>query len=252
MLIAQISDTHILAKTSDEPTAASRAQNLQQCVADINRQGADAVIHTGDSVQNGAAEEYEHLREILAGLEAPYFLVPGNRDRRDPLRQAFDHIAQLSRDSEFLHYVIDDYPLRLVAMDSVDTGERKGRMCDRRLDWLQETLALEPDKATVLFFHHPPFDIAPRNYVGGYRHQEEADNLAATVARHPQVTRILCGHVHCQHDTDWGGTTGTTMPSVAVDVRKGVDEAIGAAPLYLLHAFSADQGLVTQARVAPH
>lgn len=249
MLIAQISDSHILPKASDAAIAAGRAENLRQCVADINRWGVDAVVHTGDCVQNGMAEEYAHLREILGNLNAPYFLVPGNRDRRDVLWRTFDHLAYLPRKHDFLHYVIDDYPLRLVALDTVDTGERKGRCCTQRLDWLRQTLARRPDKPTVLFLHHPPFDIAWQGYVGGYRHREEAENLAAVVSRHLQVVRVLCGHVHCQHRTEWGGTVATSMPSVAVDVRKGVDEAIGKAPVYLLHSFSADQGFVSYMRV---
>lgn len=249
MIIAQISDTHILPKSSDEAAAASRAENLQRCIADINRQGVDVVLHTGDTVQNGAAEEYGYLREILAELDAPYFLVPGNRDRRDALRLALDHLSFLPKTGDFLHYVIEDYALRLVALDSVHTGERKGFFCERRLAWLEETLSREPDRPTVLFFHHPPFDLPGQGYVGGYRHPEDAENLAAAVRRHPQVVRVLCGHVHCLHREEWGGTVATTMPSVAVDVRKGVDEAIGEAPLYFLHRFSRDGDLVSDTRI---
>lgn len=249
MLIAQISDTHILAKTSVVATAASRAENLRQCVADINRQGVDAVVHTGDSVQNGTAEEYAHLREILAELNAPYYLVPGNRDRRDVLRHALDHLAYLPRNGEFLHYVIENYPIRLIALDSVHTGERKGFFCRQRLAWLEETLAREPNRPTLLFFHHPPFDIPWLDYVGGYRHPEEAEDLARLVSCHPQVVRLLCGHVHCLHREELGGAVATTMPSVAVDVRKGVDEAIGVSPLYLLHTFSRDKDLVSHMQV---
>src|SRR3954466_10490844 len=47
MILAQITDTHILAKTSDDPAGASRAENLRRCVADINARGVEAVIHTG-------------------------------------------------------------------------------------------------------------------------------------------------------------------------------------------------------------
>ena len=81
MVIAQISDTHILARSSGDPVGASRADDLRRCIADINRQAVDAVIHTGDSVQNGTADEYAHLRGILADLNAPLFITPGNRDR---------------------------------------------------------------------------------------------------------------------------------------------------------------------------
>lgn len=248
MIIAQISDTHILARSSDQSAGAARAEALRRCVADINRQGADAVIHTGDTVHHGTAEEYAHLSEILAGLQAPLFLIPGNRDRRDALSGAFGHLSYLPANGEFLHYAIDDYPIRLVALDSVDAGERKGAFCARRLAWLEETLAREPDRPTILFIHHPPFDI-PRHFVGGYRRPHEAGDLTAAVARHPQVKRLLCGHVHCLHREPWAGTVATIMPSVAADLRKDGDAAIDAAPLYLLHVASNGGALASHTRI---
>ncbi len=248
MIIAQISDTHIVAKSADDAEGARRAATLRRCVADINRQGVDAVIHTGDSVQNGLAAEYAHLAEIVAELEAPFFLVPGNRDRHDALRDAFGHHSHLPATGGHFHYAIEDHPIRLVALDSVETGERKGVFPAERLAWLDDTLSQEPDRPTILFMHHPPFDIDP-HYVGGYRTQQEADDLAATVSRHPQVLRLICGHVHRLHGVRWGGTVATTMPSVAVDLRKGVDAAIESAPLYLLHTASEDGGLISRARV---
>ncbi len=247
MLIAQISDTHILAKASDEAVAASRADNLRRCIDDINRQGADAVIHTGDSVQQGTADEYAHLRAILAELEAPIFITPGNRDGKATLRVAFDDAGYLPMEGDLLHYTIEDYPLRLVALDSVVAGERKGVFGADRLAWLEETLAREPERPTLLFIHHPPFDIAP-HYIDGYRCPQDAVNLASLVSLHPQVAQLLCGHVHCLHRVPWGGTIATVMPSIAVDVRREAD-AFGDAPAYLLHRFSNDEGLVTQTRV---
>ena len=250
MIIAQISDTHILATSSENPVASQRAENLRRCVAHINRQGVDAVIHTGDSVHHGSADEYSHLREILAELDAPLLLTPGNRDRHAELRAAFQHLPYLPRYGEFLHYAVDDYPVRLVAVDSVSAGERKGVFCAERVAWLDETLAQEPNKPTVLFIHHPPFDIAPE-YLGGYRRAQDADHLAAVVRRHAQVKRLLCGHVHWLHHQSWAGTTATTMPSVAVDLRKGVEDALEGVPLYLMHIASNDS-VATQVMAASH
>jgi 3',5'-cyclic AMP phosphodiesterase CpdA len=248
MIIAQISDTHILARDSESPAAERRARDLGRCVADINRQRPDIVIYTGDMVQHGRPEEYHHLREILAPLTAPLYPIPGNRDAGPALRAAFGDHAHLAKTDGFLHYAVEDYPLRLIALDSTADGERKGVFCDRRAAWLDETLCRDPDRPTVLFIHHPPFDIED-HYVGGYRRPREAEDLAAVVSRHPQVVRLLCGHVHCPTHRPWAGTTATTMPSIAVDVRKGVDEAaIMSQPLYYLHRWSEDEGLVTQTR----
>ena len=249
MIVAQISDTHILARTSVEPVAERRARNLGRCVADINRQRPDAVIYTGDMVQHGRPDEYDHLREILAPLTAPLYPIPGNRDTNSALRDAFADHVHLAKTDGFLHYAVEDYPLRLIALDSTADGERKGVFCAERVAWLDQTLGREPDKQTVLFIHHPPFDIED-HYVGGYRRPREAEDLAAVVSRHLQVVRLLCGHVHCPTNRSWAGTIATTMPSIAVDVRKGVDEAaVMSQPLYLLHRWSEDEGLVSHTRV---
>jgi 3',5'-cyclic AMP phosphodiesterase CpdA len=248
MIIAQISDTHILAKSSDDAHAAPRAESLRRCVADINRQGADAVIHTGDSVHHGTTHEYAYLGEILAELKAPLFLTPGNRDRHNGIRAAFENLPYLPRSGDFLHYAIEDYPVRLVALDSVSAGERKGVFCGERRTWLEETLARKPNHPTILFIHHPPFDVGD-HYVGGYRHTQDAEELAAVVRRHKQVERLLCGHVHRFHRESWADTTATIMPSVAIDLRKDVDAALAGTPLYVLHSWSREGGLQSQMRV---
>ena len=250
MIIAQISDTHILARSSKDAVAARRAEDLRRCVADINRQRVDVVLHTGDSVHHGAAEEYAQLREILTELKAPLFMTPGNRDQPALLREALKGVADLPAEGEFSHYAVDDYPVRLIALDSVAAGERKGVFGEERRAWLDATLARRPEKKTILFIHHPPFDIAD-HYIGGYRNTGEPEELAQLVSRHSQVERLLCGHVHCWHRESWGGTVATTMPSVAVDLRKGVDDALGTSPLYLLHSVASDGSLVTQTRVVP-
>ena len=106
MRIAQISDTHILPRASDDPVGASRAEDLRRCIADINRQAVDAVVHTGDCVQHGTAEEYAHLREIVAELQAPLFLTPGNRDNQAALRAAFRQFTYFPSDGDLLHYAV--------------------------------------------------------------------------------------------------------------------------------------------------
>ena len=250
MFLAQISDTHILSFESDHPAASLRAECLERCVADINRQNPDAVIFTGDTVQHGRSDEYARLQALLAPLEAPLYLVPGNRDDKQQMRAAFGDYAYLPSDGDFLHYVIDDYDARLVGLDSTLTGERKGRFCEMRQAWLAETLRQEPDRPTLLYIHHPPFDVDD-HYVGGYRRPEEAAALADIVGRHPQVIGLICGHVHWPVSREWAGTQARIMPSVAVDVRHGVDESEARGrPVYMLHRVSRERGLVSQARMA--
>jgi len=248
VLIAQISDTHILAPGSDHPAAELRADCLRRCVADLNRQQPDVVVFTGDTVQHGQLDEYALLRELLAPLEAPLYLVPGNRDDKTNLRQAFDDMVFLPDEGEFLHYVVEDYAVRLVAIDSTSAGERKGVFCPARQSWLDSVLSEQPELPTILYIHHPPFDVGD-HYVGGYRRPEDAVALENVVSRHPQIAGLLCGHVHWPIEREWAGTQARIMPSVAVDVRKGIDESQARErPIYMLHEINNETGFTSQMR----
>jgi len=250
MLIAQISDTHILAKSSDRPEAPSRADDLRRCIADINSLDPlpEIVIHTGDTVQTGSREDYDQLTDLLALLKLPIFLAPGNRDDRDNFRTAF---GPANGDYPFLHQVVEDYHIRLVGLDTTEPEQRKGAFCADRLRWLDETLAAAPDRPTILFMHHPPFDVGPR-YIDGYSNPADRTALRSVIDSHPQIRRLVCGHCHRSSARSWAGTEATTMASVACDVREGIDaERFATTPMYQLHAISDDGTVATQTRFAP-
>ena len=249
MLIAQLSDTHILTPASDPTAAQLRSDCLRRCVADINEQEPDAVIFTGDTVQHGQPDEYARLRELLQPLQAPLYTVPGNRDDKTAMRRALSDHDHLPADGEFLHYVVDTHGLRLVALDSTLAGERKGRFCEARQAWLEAVLSEQPDRETLLFIHHPPFDVGD-HYIGGYRRPEESAALEAIVGSHSQVAAFICGHVHWPIEREWAGTQARIMPSVAVDLRKGIDETEARGrPVYMLHDIGRESGLSTELRM---
>jgi 3',5'-cyclic AMP phosphodiesterase CpdA len=248
MLIAQISDTHILAESSHRPEAGPRAEDLRRCIADINclDPAPDLVIHTGDTVQTGAPADYAHLRKLLAPLRMPVYLAPGNRDDRANFRAAFEPAAA---DGIFLQYTVEEFPVRLVALDSIDPAHNQGVYCADRQRWLDACLSAAPGRPTILFIHHPPFDVG-QHYIDGYRDPADRAALAAIVARHRQVRRLLCGHCHRSSQRIWADTQATTMPSVARDLREGIDaQRLAGTPLYQLHALSDDGEVATQTRL---
>jgi hypothetical protein len=57
--------------------------------------------------------------------------------------------------------------------------------------------------------------------------------------------------VHWPIDREWAGTQARIMPSVAVDLRKGVDEEQARGrPIYMLHRLSRATGLASHAKTA--
>ena len=222
-----------------------------RCVSDIAslEPRPDLVIHTGDMAQDGAIAEYEHFRQILSPLDVPVYLTPGNRDQRDAFRTVFHDRGYLPAAGEFLHYVIDDQPVRLVALDTVRPGDRRGGLCRDRLGWLDSVLTRGGDKPTVLFMHHPPFD-GTEDYPDSFRDRGEAEALSEMVGRHATIVRILCGHLHRPLDIEIGSTVASTMQSVAVDLSQDPERSSDA-PIYHIHQMTPDAGLVTKRRLVP-
>ena len=186
----------------------------------------------------------------LSELDAPFFMVPGNRDRFAALRGIFPHLDYLPAEGDDFRYAVDGFPLRLIGLDSMLPDVRKGVFGADRISWLEEALGQAPDTPTLLFMHHPPFDVPQAGYTDGYRDAADAEALTGAVSRHRQVIRLICGHVHVLHGERWGNAIATTMPSVAVDVRKGVAPEIGDAPVYMLHEYSEDGELDSVMQVA--
>lgn len=241
MLIAQISDTHILGDDSDHPSAGLRSAWLERCVEGINQHAPDAVLFTGDTTQHGQPGEYERLFGVLSNLDAPLYMVPGNRDDQRTLRDVLGHSAHDSLADDFFNYTVETHEVRLVGLDSTAPGERKGVFGPSRLAWLDAVLSQQPERPTVLFIHHPPFDVSD-HYIGGYRRNEEAAAMGRLVSGHPQVAALICGHVHWLVEQEWAGTQARIMPSVAVDLRKGIDEEQAAGrPIFMLHQLNGDQ-----------
>ena len=250
MLIAQISDMHVKGPGSTAMAGIDTTTGLNRAVAHLIalRPRPDIVLATGDLVAEGTDEEYGVLRDSMRTLTAPVYLIPGNHDDRDGMRRAFPDHAYLPKDGNFLQYVIDDYPVRLIALDTLVPGENGGWLCAERLAWLEARLAEAPERPTVIFMHHPPF-VSGIAELDGIR-CEGGEELGVIVARHPQVERVLCGHIHRPIQVRWHGTLASTCPSTAVqmglDLRPDGPFGWSAEPnACQLHLWRPDVGLIS-------
>src|SRR5439155_25479811 len=112
-LLVQLSDPHIGATwAAGDPVARLRA-----AVESVRRMPdvPDAVLMSGDLADNAADAEYELVRELLAQIGAPFYVLPGNHDHRDTLRRHFDLDGTAGTP---VQYAVSLGPLQLVAPDS--------------------------------------------------------------------------------------------------------------------------------------
>jgi len=248
MLIVHLSDAHFLRKGVLSFGKVDTHGHMNRCIATIAamRPVPDAVLFTGDLTNDGDLQAYQTLAAMLDALGLPIYVIPGNHDDRDLIRMAFPSNKMRSASGP-LCYVVDDHPVRIVALDSSVDGKPYGQLGDGQLAWLAATLAAERIKPTLVMLHHPPFKT-------GIGHMDwsmlrDSAALAAIIRHHPQVERVLCGHVHRAVQTRFAGTIAQIPPGVAHQVKLTLDEGRGPwimePPGFLVHRWSQDDGVVT-------
>jgi 3',5'-cyclic AMP phosphodiesterase CpdA len=250
VIIAQISDTHLIV---DGPGSAQRIADFKSVIADINAldPAPDLIVHTGDIVHNGRTDEYAAAAAILRRARAPVYVMAGNKDDRANLREAFAADGYLADASEFIDYAVDGYPVRLLMLDTVNPGSKKGDFCTRRLARLEALLAQENSKPIAVFTHHPPFEVL----VGPERfHFDDLgvmERLAAAILKPGRVAAILSGHVHRSTMGRVGTIPAAIVPSAATGLRYGDYPAhLTARPIYFVHRSCTHGGFSTETHVA--
>lgn len=249
MLIAQITDSHVIEESLLLFGRIDTNGMLDAAIEAIlaHTPAIDAVLVTGDLTNDGAPAQIGAFLARIDRLSMPVFVVPGNHDDRNVLR-ALAEWEHLPSDGP-LCYAADLGPLRLIALDSSRDDVHSGLLGSDQLAWLDARLAEQPERPTLVMLHHPPF-------LTGIGHMdrvtlEDAVALEAVIARHPQVERVLCGHMHRPIQRRFGGTIAMTAPScahqVALNLEPGADGRwIFEPPAMLLHHFDAAGGaLVT-------
>lgn len=252
MLIAQISDMHINERGTAGIGGADAIGNLEACIAHLNAltPSPDLVLATGDLVKDGAPGEYATLREILEPLRLPLYVIPGNHDIRETMSEAFADAEYLPANGSLMNYTIEDYPVRLLALDTVVPRAPHGLMDTERLAWLEARLAEAPERPSIVFMHHPPFKIGIK-MMDGMRCSGGAA-LGAILAGNPQVERLLCGHVHRAVHVRFHGTAASASPSTAAQIALDLSGEVDLKtlwsdepPAFMLHLWQAGEGLAS-------
>jgi 3',5'-cyclic AMP phosphodiesterase CpdA len=251
ILIAQISDFHLRPRGLPALGFVDTNSFARRAVATLLalRPAPDAVIVTGDIADTGDPREYAMAREILSALPMPVFLIPGNHDDRDAMRASLGDTGWLGpAGSGPINSVADIGAVRLVCLDSLVPGRPHGELGAATLAWLDATLAAAADRPTLVAVHHPPFRT-------GLSHIDaillgDGAALEEVISRHPQVGRVVSGHLHRSITASFGGTLAMIAPGtahqVALDLVDSPTALFVMEPAgFLAHTWTADTGFVS-------
>lgn len=243
IVLAHVSDTHLdLGERSAE-----RASRVLGYLNDLPGQ-LDAVIVTGDLVDNGLPAEYEQARTILSSRH-PLFTCPGNHDARQPYREVL--LGQPGADTP-VNEVHHTAGAVFALCDSTLPGRSDGRLADETITWLDGVLTRTPtDTPVFVCFHHPP--VVLHSPILDSIRQHDEQRLAEVLRRHPHVVALLCGHAHTPAASTFAGRPLLVAPGVASTLRLPwesgdlLDHALP--PAVAFHVLDDDWRLTTHYRV---
>ena len=250
MLVAQITDLHIVEPGGLVADRVDTATMLSQAVATLNRLDPrpDLVLATGDLVNDGNEAQYHHLDNLLAPLQIQLLPVPGNHDDRTIMRALFADVLPPGKPDQPIDYVVEAPTYRVIGLDTTRPGHHDGALADDQLAWLDRTLSARPEVATIIFQHHPPFEsgIAWMDRDCGFA---SAPGEADVIGRHPQVAMLTCGHYHRMMASRFAGTTAcvwpSTGPQLVLDLSDGPVGYTAEPPALALHSIGPDLQVVS-------
>lgn len=213
--ILQISDTHIVPEGKLVSGRLDSAAALARLVARINairdQMGAlDAVVVTGDLTHNGDSASFKRFRDLMAPLELPLLVIPGNHDARAPMRAAFDD--HLPTDGP-LNWTRQIGAVRLIGLDTLVEGQGLGTLTDASLEFLRHSLAEAAGSPVLLALHHPPF-LSGIAFMDRITLTNRAD-LQKVLTGYSGELRLICGHIHAMMVTQVAGHIAISAPSPA-------------------------------------
>jgi Icc protein len=246
MLIAQITDIHLGsdAGNPDEPNRRRLDQTLEHLLTIKPR--PDLLLLTGDLADSGKDREaYWQLKNALRDYPISTHFCMGNHDSRGPF---FDLFSQVPGPSGFLQYAIEEHPVRVLMLDTLEVNRHGGGFCEDRAAWLEERLSEQPERPTLLALHHPPLPTG-LSWITENPDALWAERLRSVVAKHDNIVGIVAGHLHRPVVTLWAGkmlvVCPPTSPQIALDLDTidpdqpdGRPMIVAAPPGFALHFWS--------------
>lgn len=193
MTIAHISDLHFGRLAGEGIVAA--------LIEEVNRDEIDRVVISGDLTQRARPREFAAAQKMLAQMEAPTLVVPGNHDVYPwwrPVRRLWTPLQR------YKQYIAEDLApsfeaegVAVLGLTSAYGASIKGGRvrADDRAVLRRYFQSVADDAFKILVLHHHLTHIQslrPHDIVGQARRTLDA-------AVESGVDLILCGHLHVSH-----------------------------------------------------
>jgi 3',5'-cyclic-AMP phosphodiesterase len=231
---AHLSDIHIsVLGDHHDMLSGHSAVLLANIFAALNRvDDLDFVLITGDVLDTAHQAEFNRFQQLIRTLTKPYYILPGNHDRRE-----LDDTTGLTRCDFARHFnpqfadrpsasvgqagywsVAVSQNVQLIGLDSPRDEDWGGIIDAAQMAWLEHELAAHAAKLVILAVHHPFHALAPIDHHPHWTKFvcDNGPDMLALLNRYPQVKLVLTGHHHQAKVDHLGARLHISCPAVAV------------------------------------
>jgi 3',5'-cyclic-AMP phosphodiesterase len=214
--LLQISDTHLHAAADSRMrgvTTYSTFLSVLEHAKRDRRWPVDAILATGDIVQDESRAGYERFRTSLEPLGVPVYSIPGNHD-----------------DPKLMSEILASGPFQLggelrrgawsvILLSTFLAGEDAGGLGPARLQGLKQALAAHSTQHVLVAMHHHPLPMGSA-WLDGVALRDAAA-FWSIIDAHKQVRGVVCGHVHQEGDHTRNDVRFLSTPSTCAQFLPG-------------------------------
>lgn len=158
---------------------------------------AEHMILIGDMTHSGHISEYELLKEATNSYKIPITFMFGNHDNRSNFTKVFPDVSLTSEGHLQKKIVLGNdvlFCLDTLNSDPHFEREHEGKLCEKRLKWLEQELIQVKNKRVSIFTHHPPHNIGFPG-MDKIKLSNSAD-LFNIIKKYQNIKHIFSGHIH--------------------------------------------------------
>ncbi len=216
--LLHITDTHLHASPAGRMRGVRTDETMRAVLARAMGNGdrPDAILLTGDLVQDETRGGYERLHELLSGHDMPVYCLPGNHDAPATMCEVLaEPPFQVGGDVQLGNW-------SLILLNSHRAGEDAGLLSPAELDRTAGILNSGHSSHYLICVHHQVLPMGSRWLDGvGLRNGEE---LVDIIDRSNKVRGVVWGHVHQASDRRRQDVRYLSSPSTCLQFLPNSDD----------------------------
>lgn len=218
-LFIQLSDPHLLAARQGCLKEVNTYDTLRAVLKDAVKRFPlpDAYLLTGDLSQDGTAQSYENLKQLINELTVqPSFVIAGNHDDIDNMQRHL--ISGNIRFEPFMD--LDKW--RVIFLNTQVAGEEYGYLSQKEMDRFKGNVS-EKAQHHLICIHHPP--VLLDGFIDRSRLQNSEEFLSAVGNIEGQKV-VIFGHAHQEYFERRDSILLLGAPSTCVQFKPHTAECV--------------------------